>query len=62
MKKFIGRAIAKIKATSKQVLIYVLVYVLVDITIVIYKPFSPQWAVVALALFKIVFSLLRVKD
>ncbi|MGN9065927.1 hypothetical protein [Ligilactobacillus agilis] len=58
MKKFIGRAIAKIKATSKQVLIYVLV----DITIVIYKPFSPQWAVVALALFKIVFSLLRVKD
>lgn len=38
MKKFIGRAIAKIKATSKQVLIYVLV----DITIVIYKPFFPQ--------------------
>lgn len=58
MKKFIGRAIAKIKATSKQVLIYFLV----DITIVIYKPFSSQWAVVALALFKIVFSLLRVKD
>ncbi len=58
MKSFINRVIAKIKTTSKQVLIYVLV----DITIVIYKPFSPQWAVVALELFKIVFSLLRVKD
>lgn len=58
MKKFIGRAIAKIKATSKQVLIYVLV----DITIVIYKPFSSQWAVVTLELFKISFSLLSVKD
>lgn len=58
MKSFINRVIAKIKATSKQVLIYVLV----DITIVICKPFSPQWAVAALELFKISFSLLSVKD
>ena len=58
MKSFIGRVITKIKTTSKQVLIYVLV----NITIVICKPFLPQWAVVVLELFKIVFSLLCVKD
>lgn len=58
MKRFIGRVIAKIKAISKQMLIYVLV----DTIIVIYKYFLPQWAVVALELFKIVFSLLYVKD
>lgn len=58
MKSFIGRVIAKIKAINKQMLIYVLA----DITIVICKPFLPQWAVVTLELFKISFSLLSVKD
>ena len=58
MKSFINRVIAKIKAISKQALIYSLV----NITIVICRPFSPQWAVVTLELFKISFSLLSVKD
>ena len=54
MKSFIGRVIAKIRATSKRILIYFLVNVIT----VVCKPFLPQWVVVTLELIKIAFSLL----
>lgn len=58
MKRFICRIIAKIKATSKRMLIYISV----NIIIVVCKPFLPQWVVVTLELFKIAFSLLYTEN
>ena len=58
MKSFIGRAITKIRATSKRVPIYFLVSVIT----VVCKPFLPQWVVIILELFKIVSSLLYTRN